>query len=62
MKLCYMPEIKDAIKILTDTNEKVKDDGLEIIMPYVRKVPKERNEYLAKGRKLFQKAMGYNVS
>lgn len=62
MKLCHMPEIKDAIKILTELNEEIKEDGLEIIMPYVRKVPKGRNEHLAKGRKLFQKAMGYTVS
>lgn len=62
MKLCYMPELKDAIKILIELNEEIKEGGFEVIMPYVRKVPKGRNEHLAKGRKLFQKAMGYKVS
>jgi hypothetical protein len=56
-----MPELKDAINILTEMNEEIKGEGIEIIMPYVRKVPKERNEYLSKGRKLFQKRMGYKI-
>lgn len=62
MQLRHMPELKDAIKILEKWNKELKPAGAEVIMPYMRKIPKDRNKNLAKGRKKFQDILAKTAS
>jgi hypothetical protein len=61
-----IPELEDVLRKLDALNKKIKEEcwepPAEVVMPYLRRIPKNRNENLAKGRQSFQKAINYNVT